>query len=231
MVSLCEGLKTIEVRVLNLGGDDVWRNIENFPCAPSTLDLGGNHAYFSGTLNWLAIHKNHSMVDLDDITMEHYIIVSLDLETETYHEYKVPLGVAEVPPNEPVIAVLRDCLCFSYADKETGFVLWQMKKFGVEDSWTQLLKVSYYDILIDYDFSFQLMPLFLSEGGDTLILKSTRESETILYNRRDNRTKRTKIIASRTTANNRTSISNDEDDDDVYLEEAKDYVESLVPIF
>lgn len=69
-----------------------------------------------------------------------------------------------------------------------------MKEFGVEYSWTQLLKVSYHNLLIDYDFSdarikfvFQLVPLFLSEDGDTLILESNQESQTIiLYNRRDN---------------------------------------------
>ena len=33
--------------------------------------------------------------------------------------------------------------------------------------------------------------------GDTLILQSDQESETILYNRRDNRTKQTEIIAIR----------------------------------
>lgn len=98
-----------------------------------------------------------------------------------------------------------------------------MKKFGVEHSWTQLLKISYHDLLIDFDISrddrayFQLKPLFLSEDGDTLILKSNHELETILFNRRDNRTKRTEIIASRTTADNRTSDVDYEYLDDVYL--------------
>ncbi|XP_024634200.1 uncharacterized protein [Medicago truncatula] len=98
-----------------------------------------------------------------------------------------------------------------------------MKKFGVEDSWTQLFKFSYHDLLIDHD-DFRLVPLFLSEDGDSLILQSSLESQTILYNRRDNRAKRTEIIASRTAANNRTSGY-------VYWDFAKDYVESLVPIF
>jgi len=52
----------------------------------------------------------------------------------------------------------------------------------------------------------------------------SHKSQTILYNRRDNKTKRTKIIASRTTADNRTS-------DHVHRDYEVDYVESLVPIF
>ena len=58
-----------------------------------------------------------------------------------------------------------------------------MKKFGVEDSWTLLLKISYHDLLIDYGHLsdsnrryFQLVPLFLSEDGDSLILQTSKQS-------------------------------------------------------
>lgn len=163
--------------------------------------------------------------------MEHHVIVSLDLETEIYNQYMVPRAVDEVLPNSRTIGVLGGCLCFSYSHTGNDFVIWQMKKFGVEDSWTQFLKVSYHDLLINYGkFSdyhkryFQLVPLFLSEDGDSLILQSNIESYTILYNRRDNRAKRTEIIASTTTADNGTGWY-------VYWDFTKDYVESLVPIF
>ncbi|RHN77099.1 hypothetical protein MtrunA17_Chr1g0151121 [Medicago truncatula] len=135
----------------------------------------------------------------------------------------VPRGFDKGPLYMPTISVLGGCLCFSYSYRQTNFCIWQMKKFGVEDSWTQLFKFSYHDLLIDHD-DFRLVPLFLSEDGDSLILQSSLESQTILYNRRDNRAKRTEIIASRTAANNRTSGY-------VYWDFAKDYVESLVPIF
>ncbi|KEH39959.1 hypothetical protein MTR_1g016960 [Medicago truncatula] len=153
VVAYCNQETASEVRVLNLGGDDVWRNIESFPTV-----LGHKPVYLSGTVNW-----------------------------------------------------------------ETDFVIWQMKKFGVEDSWTQLLKISYSDLLIAYyDLRdsdkryFQLMLLFLSDDGDSLVLQSNLESQTILYNRRDNRAKRTEIIGT---------------SDHAYWDYEVDYVESLVPIF
>ncbi|AES60603.1 putative F-box associated interaction domain-containing protein [Medicago truncatula] len=223
-----------EVRVINMG-DDVWRNIESFPVIPFCYDSvyygAYKYVYLSGALNWLAIH-NFICYDCNDITVDQFVIVSLDLETETYNQYIMPHGFDEVPPKEPTIGVLRGCLCFSYSYKETDFVIWEMKEFGVEDSWTQLLKVSYHNLLIDYDFSdprikfvFQLMPLFLSEDGDTLILESNQESQTIiLYNRRDNRAERARITASKATTDNTTS-------DHVDLYYANDYVESLVPSF
>jgi hypothetical protein len=119
---------------------------------------------------------------------------------ETYNQYVVPCGFDEVPPVEPTIGVLGGCLCFSYSYKETDFVIWQMKKFGDGDSWTQFVKISYQNLQVDYDYSdentkycFVLMPLFLSEDGDTLILSCSQELEAILYNWRDNRVQRTKI--------------------------------------
>jgi F-box interacting protein len=103
VVAFCYRETTSDVRVLNLGGDHVWRNIESFP----VVVLGHKHVYFSGTMNWLA-------------TVEHSLIVSLDLETETYNQYTVPRGVDEGLPNSPTIGVLGGCLCFSYSHRGQG---------------------------------------------------------------------------------------------------------------
>ncbi|CAL5192729.1 unnamed protein product [Lathyrus oleraceus] len=146
-------------------------------------------------------------------------------------KYRLPGGFDEVPPKEPTIGVLSGCLCFSYSYRETDFVIWQMKKFGVEDSWTQFLKVSYQDLQIDYDFSddaekfrFQLVPMLLCEDGETLILKSNQDLQVILYNLKDNRVVRTEITVSRTSTDNITS-------DHVAWNFFKCSIESLVPIF
>ncbi|XP_058739932.1 F-box/kelch-repeat protein At3g23880-like [Vicia villosa] len=236
----CYEWKT-EVRVLSLGSD-VWRNIESFPVIPLNLDFGClsiyGSVYLCGTLNWMAInHINHMDSYFGyshyhkDITVEQFVIVSLDLGTETYKLYPMPHGFDEVPPREPTIGVLGSCLCFSYSYKETDFVIWKMKKFGVEDSWFQFLKITYQQLQIDHDFSvdwrknyFELVPLLLSEDGDTLVLKSNEENQAILYNWRHKRVERTKVIISRTITDNSTS-------DHVCWKDAKDYVESLVSIF
>ncbi|XP_024626772.1 F-box/kelch-repeat protein At3g23880 [Medicago truncatula] len=188
-------------------GDHVWRDIAFFPVVPLRLDysdhIHSEHCmcdgvYVSGTFNWLAIH-NDLPYRVKNITVEHFVIVSLDLGTETYNQYLLPLD--EVPSAEPTVGVLGGCLCFSYAYKETDFVIWQMKKFGDEDSWSQFLRISYQNLLIDYDIFdtyFRLVPLLLSKDGDTLILKSSQEFEAIIYHWKDNRVQRTKITPSRT---------------------------------
>ncbi|XP_058741981.1 F-box/kelch-repeat protein At3g23880-like [Vicia villosa] len=209
---------TSQVRVLSLG-DDVWRNVESFPAIPLLVD----YVYLSGTLYWLA-NQNRK-----NISVEKLVIISFDLSTETYNQYLPPRCFDEVSHSEPVFGVLGGCLSFSYSCMETDFIIWQMSQFGVEDSWTQLFKISYQNLQIEYDYSnefnkhvFRLMPLFLWD--DTLILASRQVSRAILYNWRANRVTRTNSIACSIINNNGTS-------DFLNWQCAKDYVESLVPTF
>ncbi|XP_004517219.1 F-box/kelch-repeat protein At3g06240-like [Cicer arietinum] len=183
----------IGVQIFSLG-DNVWRDISNFPGYPLQL-LNHRHkvnggVYLSGTINWLSA-SYYPVKSVDQ-----YMIVSLDLGTETYKQMQLPSGFDEIPRVDPTIGVLMDCLCFSYDFKQTHFVIWWMKEFGVEESWTQFLRVSYENLQIDYNFGVQrlyLVPLHLSENGDTLILASDLEDQTILYNIRENSVKRTRI--------------------------------------
>jgi len=95
---------TSEVRVFSLG-DNVWRNIESLPVVHLDLDCEGfwhTNVFLNSTLNWLAIYNDIPITlywygDLEDITVEQIVIVSLDLGTETYHQYRLPQGFDEVP--------------------------------------------------------------------------------------------------------------------------------------
>jgi F-box interacting protein len=137
------------VRVLSFG-DSVWRNIEIFPVLPLHLGYEAfehNAVFLNGTLNWLAIPNNIPNTWSSQLTVEQLIIVSLDLGTETYNIYTLPRGFAELPPEEPTVRVLGDCLCFSYYSyNQADLIIWQMKKFGDEESWTQFLKISFHDL-------------------------------------------------------------------------------------
>ncbi|XP_073222545.1 F-box/kelch-repeat protein At3g23880-like [Cicer arietinum] len=71
-----------------------------------------------------------------------------------------------------------------------------MKEFGVQDSWNQFLKISYQSLPIDsnvlidlkqYGSRLALLPLCLNGNDDTLILAWSIDSQTLLYNLRDNR--------------------------------------------
>ncbi|KAF1877205.1 hypothetical protein Lal_00011975 [Lupinus albus] len=136
-------------------------------------------------------------------------------DSEKYQQFLLPDGLDEAPINNPTLVVLMDCLCVSYDYKTTHFVLWQMKEFGIEKSWTQLVNVSYEHLQIQrFPFHgprlYSSVPLCISENGDVLMLIDDQQYETILYNMRDNKVQHTDI------PKNRFQIF------------AEDYVESLV---
>jgi hypothetical protein len=81
--------------------------------------------YVSGTISWLAI-GNKIEYEWNDIIVDQFVIVSLDLATETYRPLLPLSGFVEVPHVEPFVTELMDCLCFSHRFKETHFVLWKM---------------------------------------------------------------------------------------------------------
>ncbi|CAK8565808.1 unnamed protein product [Lathyrus sativus] len=191
-------------------GDNVWKNIQCFPIVPfyhvaivrHTNQRVNEGVYLNGTVNWLAIPNSEYFwrkYEAEDIPrIDQFVIVSLDLAMETYLHLLPPSGLVEVPSILPTIAVLRDCLCFSYHIESTHFVIWMMMEFGDQESWTQFLKISYDDLQIDYDsrrynYDYMMYPLCLSEDGETIVLANSHEEQAFLYNWRDNRVEKTRI--------------------------------------
>ncbi|XP_045805641.1 F-box/kelch-repeat protein At3g23880-like [Trifolium pratense] len=180
-----------EVKVLSVGdGDNCWRNIQSFPVIP----LGWRHNQYthanhlSGTINWLAINNYfYSFYKYSSITqVEQFVIVSLDLSTETYKQYLLPQGFDEVPFVQPYLSVLMGCLCFSHDSRNTEFVLWQMKEYGVQESWTRLFKISKQNLLMHFPaYAFELFCLYIN--GDTVIFANRFSSKAVKYNLRDQR--------------------------------------------
>jgi F-box interacting protein len=200
-------------RVLSLG-DNVWRNIQSFPVSYYL----NNGVHLRGSVNWLAIHDYIYSNDDDDeyydceyITIEQFKIVSFDLGTETYKELLPPRGFGQVPHIEPSLCVLMDCLCFSHVYEETHFVLWKMTDYGVEDSWTQILKINFQIMEKFASDCFPWVPLHLSKNYDTLLLENRVEALPVVYNLRDGSVERTRITNSK-----------------CYLIYTNNYVESLV---
>ncbi|AES98556.1 putative F-box domain-containing protein [Medicago truncatula] len=184
-------LCTSEVKVFHFG-DNIWRKIANFTPYNLVDTLGHDGVnqqgvYLSGTVNWISIYP-------EDVTLDKFAIISLDLGTETYKKLLPPPGAVNlVPPyTEPTIATFMDRLCFSHHRKKTHFVIWQMIEFGFEQSWTQFLKISFQNLLVDNfgHSKYYLFPFCLSENGETLIFASCVQHKAILYNLKTNRVKK-----------------------------------------
>ncbi|GAU28171.1 hypothetical protein TSUD_313300 [Trifolium subterraneum] len=183
-----------EVKVFSVGdGDNCWRTIQSFPVIPfdpkfDRYSRVSNH--LNGTINWLAINNYfYSFYEYESITrVEQFVIVSLDLSTETYKQYLLPQGFDEVPFVQPDLSVLMGCLCFSHDSKNMEFVLWQMKEYGVQESWTRLFKISIHNLRMHYPvyaYAFEFVCLYVN--GETVIFADAYGKKAVLYNLRDQR--------------------------------------------
>ncbi|CAL5191995.1 unnamed protein product [Lathyrus oleraceus] len=183
----------VSVKAFSLG-NNVWRNIQSFSVIPLQLVMDprendgvpreNDGVHLSGTINWLAYRDDVNL--RKDNPIEKYVIISLDLCTEINTQFLLPDGF----------------------EKES-----YMTEFGNEKSWTQFLKFSYHSVRMNYEFGLpllKLMPLHLSENGDTVVLANNRQDRVILYNRRNNRARKT-ILNTK-----------------ICWPSLKDYVESLV---
>jgi len=154
-------------RVFSLG-DNVWRNIESLPFGSYLYDV----VHLRGSVNWLVIRNyidDCEQYDCKYITsIEQFMLVSLDLGTETCKEFLPPRGFDEVPWYTPSLCVLMDCICFCHLVKETHLFIWQMMDYGVEESWTQLVNINLQILTKKIDSkSFPWLPVHLSKNYDT----------------------------------------------------------------
>ncbi|CAJ1967969.1 unnamed protein product [Sphenostylis stenocarpa] len=198
----------MEVRVYSLG-ETCWRNILTCDAFP-TLSVHG--AYVCGSVNWLALPRSSSRYRWETVTINELEIFSYDLNNERCSYLSMPDGLSEVPPDVPVLEVLKGCLCLSH-HQGTHFVVWLMREFGAAKSWTLLLNVNYEDLRIRVLHGLPTLPVILcwSENDNVVLLASYDSAEFILYNMRDNRIEHHELF-----------------NDDKFYFFSYDYVESLV---
>jgi F-box interacting protein len=176
---------TTAVQVLSFG-DNIWRNIQSFNARLLQFLFPNNGSYcdvhLNCTVNWLAYIKN------DDFDYK-FVIISLDLGTETHTQLLLPPD-SRVDPVSGV-CVLMGSLCFHHEFEGTNFVIWMMTKFGDEKSWTQFFKFSYQDLQINSKFDISCNNVF--QYGDTLVFTHFLEDRAILYNWRKNKVVKTSV--------------------------------------
>jgi F-box interacting protein len=120
-------------------GENSWRTIQNFPgdidCFPSSDDKRVGKCV-NGTLNWVVKKNGFSS------TQE--IIISFDLEKETYGEVFLPQSDDADNVSNVILDVLSDCLCLCFDSEKTQLVVWLMKEYGVVESWTKFMTIPYF---------------------------------------------------------------------------------------
>ncbi|XLT14997.1 hypothetical protein HN51_060687 [Arachis hypogaea] len=186
-------------------GGSSWKTINSLPAFLYFAEDTSGH-FIGGTLNWLALRNLHGDdYDWADVTLDMLMIVSFDLKSDTHKQILLPKGIDEIPGQKPILGVWGNSLYLLHDYKNTHFIAWQMKEFGDENSWTQLLKISFHHLGVE-----TLFPEFIFENGNIFMLIGRHRFEEVFYDRRDNSVKRVNILAN-----------------NCYFE-AFDYVESLI---
>ncbi|XP_016178715.1 F-box/kelch-repeat protein At3g23880-like [Arachis ipaensis] len=195
---------TVTAQVYSFGGSS-WKRANSFPAFPFSCEDNGQ--FIGGTLNWLGLRNPHGAhYDWAAVTLDMLMIVSFDLKSDTHKQILLPKGIDEIPGQQPTLGVWGNSLYLLHDYKNTHLIAWQMKEFGDENSWTQLLKISFHHLGIVKT----LFPGFIFEDGNIFMLRGSHLFEEVFYDRRDNSVKRVNFLA-----NN-------------LLFDVFDYVESLV---
>nr|KYP55384.1 F-box/kelch-repeat protein At3g23880 family [Cajanus cajan] len=166
-------------------GDKCWKKIltlSNYPITGHEM-IG---EFVNDTINWLVDRpKLCSHHQGETSTTGQMEILSFDMKNETCIYMLMPSHV----DSEPNLKVLKDYLCLYYDHMKTHLVVWLMKEYGVDKSWTQLLNISYEHLQIHEPIHLKAlcMPLCMSEDEDVLLLKNCEFFFFIIYNKRDNR--------------------------------------------
>lgn len=163
-----------KVKVYSLNTNS-WKRIQDFPHGLTPFHDFGK--FVSGTLNWPANCFSGSGY-VNSTSNPSWVIVSLDLQKETYRQI-LPPEYEKEDSSRPSLGVLRDCLCMSYDYKRTQFVVWVLKDYGVGESWVKLMTIPYLPNPEDFSYS---MPFCGSEKGQVLLMF---EFDLVLYDPRD----------------------------------------------
>ncbi|XP_042033557.1 putative F-box protein At3g16210 [Salvia splendens] len=108
-------------------GTGTWRRLEAGKVSGFVFESVGC-TICNGNLHWIVVDSSRIQW-----------ICSFDLETEHFSIFSLPL--AGIRNGE--LSVLSDCLCYSYYNKRQDEILiWMMKEYQVNESWTVEYKMS-----------------------------------------------------------------------------------------
>ncbi|CAK8539428.1 unnamed protein product [Lathyrus sativus] len=152
IVTLCDSKIEVNIHVL---GTDYWTRIPDFPCSSLIRKPG---IFVNDTVNWFASENNLA-----------WVIVSLDLEKESYQKFSPPFYKDGDSGTEHSIALgaFKGCLSIlSHICKEKISNIWIMKEYGNEKSWTKLFSIPHSEEGMFYCY---VKVLYISEDDKLLM--------------------------------------------------------------
>ncbi|XP_042032323.1 putative F-box protein At1g32420 [Salvia splendens] len=173
-------------------GTGIWRPIETWAASCYNTYFDGYRYYFDGHLECNGIMH----WTLDDLVKPCFRIFGFDIETECFSIFSAP---SALPPGGVVqlkihLTIFRDCLCICYTH-DYEIVIWLMKEYRVEESWTIKYKFSTIDFDIDFNVDWvglSVLPIKVFKDGDVLMLID--EEQLIYYSNKTRTTQKVGVF-------------------------------------
>ncbi|KAL1533718.1 putative F-box protein [Salvia divinorum] len=152
-------------------GTGTWRCVEAGAASGFGFNLDGR-IVCNGNLHWIVYDSTRPL-----------LICGFDVETESFSIFSAPPAAVDESLTLE-LSVLRDCLSVSYAWNDE-IVIWSMKEYQVEASWTIEYRLSTNGF--DFDFGTRnrmesVYPIKLFKDGDILMLMLPKDIN--FYNRK-----------------------------------------------
>ena len=136
-------------------GTGTWRCLEAGAASGFAFNLDGR-VVCNGNLHWTVYDSTRPL-----------LICGFDVETECFSIFSAPTAAVDERLTVE-LSVLSDCLCVSYAP-ENEIVIWSMKEYRDEESWTMEYRLSTYGVNFDYGIG-SVYPIKVFNDGDVLML-------------------------------------------------------------
>ncbi|XP_057426497.1 F-box/kelch-repeat protein At3g23880-like [Lotus japonicus] len=154
------GLPNLSETRVHTFGTNSWTTVQNPSCAFRWSEMSGK--FVSGALNWLAKKGD--------------VIISFDLEKETYGEVLLPPQM-----NGDSLAVLSNCLCVCCFSGKADYVVWMMKRYGIHESWTKLWTLIPHENCILRPLCISKNGIFLAKGSNLRLVMYNPNTRTFNY--------------------------------------------------
>ncbi|XP_057732226.1 F-box/kelch-repeat protein At3g23880-like [Arachis stenosperma] len=137
-------------------GSNYWTTIVQDPrFYHPKLGIG---TFVYGSLNWAAqAHSNFL----------EWVIISFDLANENFAPLSLPDMNNRDEHYDPAVGVLRDRLCVCLKENYGGWILWVMKEYGVQESWTKFITVFSNERVYPPMF-YSLKAMYMAENDDVV---------------------------------------------------------------
>ncbi|XP_076922049.1 F-box/kelch-repeat protein At3g06240-like [Bidens hawaiensis] len=170
---------SISCQVFNLK-TGLWRTVQTTHMSINDPDIIGS--FSNGAIHWIVRHSPH-----DDGFNKREMILSFDIKDEIFMEIVLPNGGENEQSEFWCLGDLKGCLYAVYGgDNGVDMEMWVMKEYGIESSWSKVIKLDWIRFGCDYG----MRPVFFTHEDDVVI--DLDSWHLVRFNVKDNTIKRFK---------------------------------------